>query len=72
MAITRIVKVQRPMVPANGDWLAFDERREHEEEFQPDAWMLEAMGARMQCYFMGTWSADGWIFKRRVKEKQNW
>ena len=69
---SRIVKIQRPVVPPDGDWLAFDEQEEHIEHFQPDAHMRETVGARMVTWWRATWSAEGWIFKQRLKQNIHW
>lgn len=69
---TRTVKVQRPVFPPDGDWLVYDQLREHEDHFQPDQWMRETVGARMVTWWRATWSADGWIFKQRLKQNFNW
>jgi hypothetical protein len=73
MAFTRIVRIQRPVVPADGPWLVYDEQRVHEQHQEPDPYMRAMMGGRMGAYFWATWSADrGWMIKRRVREKLNW
>lgn len=73
MAYTRIVKVQKPVYPPDGAWLAYDEAQVHSVPFWPDEWLREAMGGRMKAYFTATWSDEsGWIFKRRVKEVLHW
>lgn len=67
----RIVKVQRPIVPHDGPWLAYDEQHEHEDSFYPDQWMIDVMGARYKAYFTAVWSLDeGWQFVRRIKDQR--
>jgi hypothetical protein len=68
---TKIVKVSRPMVSIDGQWFAADEKGEHAEEFDPDAFVREAMGGRMVGYFRGVWSADGWHFHRFLARLPN-
>jgi hypothetical protein len=71
MAFTRVVKVMRPIVPPDGPWRVFDQKLEHEELQEPTDWLREAMGGRMICFFVATWSADnGWTFTRRYKGKE--
>ena len=77
----KVVKVCKPVVSVDGQWRAYDESLEHEDLFDPAdlgerepwrGWLLEAMGARMVCFFRATWSADGWIFRKRLRQWFYW
>lgn len=77
---TKIVHVTRPIIPPDGLWHVYDERREHEEDFEPDAavqpyngWLREAMGGRLSCYFRAVWSIEfGWQFRQRLPGNYLW
>jgi hypothetical protein len=65
---SKIVKVQRPVFPPDGPWLIYDETHEWEDKnFYPDGWMREAMGGRMQAFFLAQRTAEGWLFRKRLK-----
>ena len=68
----KLVKVERPIVPFDGLWRATDEAQEHSEEFEPDQWLRDCMGARMKAFVEAVWSAQGWQFRRIIRKDLHW
>lgn len=76
------------MVSYDGQWKAVDKNGEHEEFFDPNhmddrepslsqeyhqpGWMIMAMGAQYEFFCRATWSADGWQFKQRLRQRYRW
>jgi len=64
-----IVKVQRPLYPRGGFWLAYNEDRTVEFLFSPEDELVAKMGNRPKAYF--ELDADARVF-HRIVEDQPW
>jgi hypothetical protein len=54
------VKVTRAIIPEDAPW-RIENGDDIDEQFQPNKWLLEAMGVRLQRYFLGRRHVDeGW------------
>jgi hypothetical protein len=73
MAFVRVICIQRPIIPPDGEWLIYDEAREHVESRYPSQFLRDLMGSRMRAFFKATWSVEnGWVITRRIRKEQHW
>lgn len=64
-----IVKVQQPLYPPDGPWLAYNEDRTVHLSFAPPADLVEKMGNRVKAYF--EFDIIGCVF-HQIVEDQPW
>jgi hypothetical protein len=67
---TTIVKVQRPIMPADGPWLVYDQTRRRERLIDtPNPSVLAAMSGDLKAYFRATWTGTAWVIRERVADQ---
>jgi hypothetical protein len=73
--MTEIVKLQRPVSPPNGPWLAYAQGSQKMRMISADrlpTHVIEQMFGINKAFFEGTFDFEnGWTFGRRV-EMQDW